>query len=90
MSIFKPVTVINPAPPAASARRSRACSPRTATRSPWWRGAEKEMILLATELAVSCKYKPHVITADLQRTDAPAPHRARIARARARTRNRRQ
>jgi len=33
---------------------------------------EKEMILLSTELAVSCKYKPHVITADLQRSDAPA------------------
>jgi short-subunit dehydrogenase len=30
------------------------------------------MVLLANELAVSCKYKPHVITADLQRTDAPA------------------
>jgi short-subunit dehydrogenase len=33
---------------------------------------EKEMVLLATEIAVSSQYKPHVITADLLRTDAPA------------------
>src|SRR6185436_13431027 len=33
---------------------------------------EKEMVLLATELAVSAKYKPIVVTADLQRADAPA------------------
>src|SRR5689334_1690617 len=30
------------------------------------------MVLLATEIAVSAKHKPHVITADLQRSDSPA------------------
>jgi short-subunit dehydrogenase len=33
---------------------------------------EKEMVLIANEIAVSAKYKPHVITVDLQRSDAPA------------------
>src|SRR4029077_13679500 len=33
---------------------------------------EKEMVLLSNELAVACKHKPHVIVADLLRTDAPA------------------
>jgi short-subunit dehydrogenase len=33
---------------------------------------EKEMVLLATEIAVSAKFKPHVIPVDLQRADAPA------------------
>src|SRR4029077_8474709 len=33
---------------------------------------EKEMTLLATEIAVSAKHKPIVIPQDLQRADAPA------------------
>src|SRR5205085_11568756 len=33
---------------------------------------EKEMVLLANEIAVWAKHKPHVIMADLQRSDAPA------------------
>jgi uncharacterized protein len=33
---------------------------------------EKEMVLLANEIAVAAKFRPHVIPVDLQRSDAPA------------------
>ena len=71
MSIFKPVTVITGASVGIGAALARVFATNGHEVALVAR-REKEMVLLATELAVSCKYKPHVITADLQRTDAPA------------------
>jgi short-subunit dehydrogenase len=71
MSIFKPVTVITGA--SGGIGEALACVfARNGHEVALVARREKEMVLLSTELAVSCKYKPHVITADLQRTDAPA------------------
>jgi len=70
-SIFKPVTVITGASVGIGAALARVFA-RNGHEVALVARREKEMVLLATELAVSAKYKPHVITADLQRTDAPA------------------
>ena len=71
MSIFKPVTVITGASVGIGEALARVFA-RNGHEVALVARREKEMVLLATELAVSCKYKPHVIMADLQRTDAPA------------------
>src|SRR2546423_6013277 len=70
-SIFKPVTVITGASVGIGAALARVFV-RNGHEVALVARREKEMVLLATELAVSAKYKPHVITADLQRSDAPA------------------
>jgi short-subunit dehydrogenase len=70
-SIFKPVTVITGASVGIGAALARVFV-RNGHEVALVARREKEMTLLATELAVSAKYKPHVITADLQRSDAPA------------------
>ena len=71
MSIFKPVTVVTGASVGIGAALARVFA-RNGHEVALVARREKEMVLLANELAVSCKYKPHVITADLQRSDAPA------------------
>jgi len=71
MSIFKPVTVVTGASSGIGEALARVFA-RKGHEVALVARREKEMILLSTELAVSCKYKPHVITADLQRSDAPA------------------
>ena len=70
-SIFKPVTVITGASVGIGAALARVFA-RNGHEIALVARREKEMTLLATEIAVSAKYKPHVIAADLQRTDAPA------------------
>jgi short-subunit dehydrogenase len=71
MSIFQPVTVVTGASGGIGAALARVFA-KNGHEVALVARREKEMVLLATELAVSCKYKPHVITADLQRSDAPA------------------
>jgi short-subunit dehydrogenase len=71
MSIFKPVTVVTGASIGIGAALARVFA-KNGHEVALVARREKEMVLLATELAVSCKHKPHVITADLQRSDAPA------------------
>jgi uncharacterized protein len=71
MSIFKPVTVVTGASVGIGEALARVFA-RNGHEVALVARREKEMVLLANELAVSCKYKPHVITADLLRTDAPA------------------
>jgi short-subunit dehydrogenase len=71
MSIFKPVTVVTGASGGIGEALARVFA-QNGHEVALVARREKEMILLSTELAVSCKYKPHVITADLQRSDAPA------------------
>jgi len=71
MSIFKPVTVVTGASGGIGEALARVFA-RHGHEVALVARREKEMILLSTELAVSCKYKPHVIVADLQRSDAPA------------------
>lgn len=71
MSIFKPVTVITGASGGIGEALARVFA-KNGHEVALVARREKEMVLLATELAVTCKYKPHVIAADLQRTDAPA------------------
>src|SRR5882724_11251861 len=71
MSIFKPVTVITGASVGIGEALARVFA-KNGHEVALVARREKEMILLSTELALSCKYKPHVITADLQRSDAPA------------------
>ena len=71
MSIFKPVTVVTGASVGIGEALARVFA-KNGHEVALVARREKEMVLLATELAVSCKYKPHVIIADLQRSDAPA------------------
>jgi len=71
MSIFKPVTVVTGASVGIGEALARVFA-KNGHEVALVARREKEMVLLANELAVSCKYKPHVITADLQRSDAPA------------------
>src|SRR5947207_15156016 len=71
MSIFKPVTVVTGASGGIGEALARVFA-QNGHEVALVARREKEMILLANELAVSCKYKPHVIMADLQRSDAPA------------------
>jgi hypothetical protein len=71
MSIFKPVTVVTGASGGIGEALARVFA-KSGHEVALVARREKEMILLANELAVSCKYKPHVIIADLQRSDAPA------------------
>src|ERR1044072_8450879 len=71
MSIFKPVTVVTGAWVGMGEALARVFA-KNGHEVALVARREKEMVLLANELAVSCKYKPHVIPADLQRTDAPA------------------
>ena len=71
MSIFKPVTVVTGASAGIGASLARVFA-RHGHEVALVARREKEMVLLANELAVSARYKPHVITADLLRTDAPA------------------
>jgi len=70
-SIFKPVTVITGASVGIGAALARVFA-RNGHEVALVARREKEMTLLATEIAVSAKYKPIVITQDLQRADAPA------------------
>src|SRR5436853_7015569 len=70
-SIFKPVTGITGASVGIGAALARVFA-RNGHEVALVARREQEMTLLATELAVSAKYKPHVIPADLQRSDAPA------------------
>lgn len=71
MSIFKPVTVITGASTGIGAALARVFA-KNGHEVALVARREKEMVLLATELAVTSKHKPHVVTADLQRSDAPA------------------
>ena len=71
MSIFKPVTVVTGASAGIGEALARVFA-KNGHEVALVARREKEMVLLANELAVSCKHKPHVITADLLRTDAPA------------------
>jgi short-subunit dehydrogenase len=70
-SIFKPVTVITGASVGIGAALARVFA-RNGHQIALIARREKEMTLLATEIAVSAKYQPVVITQDLQRADAPA------------------
>jgi len=71
MSIFKPVTVVTGASVGIGAELARVFA-RNGHEVALVARREKEMVLLANEIAVSAKIRPHVITADLQRSDAPA------------------
>lgn len=70
-SIFKPVTVITGASVGIGAALARVFAANGHEVALVAR-REKEMLLLQTELAVTAKYRPHVVVADLQRSDAPA------------------
>src|SRR5437879_2831594 len=71
MSIFKPVTVVTGASSGIGAELARVFA-HNGHEVALVARREKEMVLIANEIAVSAKYKPHVITVDLQRSDAPA------------------
>src|SRR3954468_19759303 len=71
MSIFKPVTVVTGASSGIGAELARVFA-RNGHEVALVARREKEMVLIANDIAVSAKYKPHVIVADLQRSDAPA------------------
>ena len=71
MSIFKPVTVVTGASVGIGEALARVFA-RNGHEVALVARREKEMVLLSNELAVTCKHKPHVIVADLLRTDAPA------------------
>ncbi len=71
MSIFKPVTVITGASVGIGAALARVFVTNGHEVALVAR-REKEMVILANELEATAKFKPHVIVADLQRTDAPA------------------
>src|SRR6185437_5614733 len=70
-SIFKPVTVITGASVGIGAALARVFA-NNGHEVALVARREKEMILLANELSVSAAIKPHVIVADLFRSDAPA------------------
>src|SRR5262245_42396637 len=70
-SIFKPVTVITGASAGIGASLARVFA-RNGHEIALVSRREKEMTLLATEIAVSAKHRPIVIPQDLQRSDAPA------------------
>ena len=70
-SIFRPVTVITGASVGIGASLARVFA-RNGHEIALVSRREKEMTLLATEIAVSAKHKPIVVTEDLQRSDAPA------------------
>jgi short-subunit dehydrogenase len=70
-SIFRPVTVVTGASVGIGAALARVFA-RNGHEVALVARREKEMTLLATEIAVWAKHRPHVITADLQRSDAPA------------------
>ncbi len=70
-SIFRPVTVITGASVGIGAALARVFA-RNGHEIALVSRREKEMTLLATEIAVSAKHKPIVIAQDLQRSDAPA------------------
>jgi hypothetical protein len=70
-SIFKPVTVVTGASVGIGAELARVFAYNGHEVALVAR-REKEMILLSNEIAVSAPHKPHVITVDLLRTDAPA------------------
>src|SRR3954470_12458950 len=71
MSIFKPVTVVTGASGGIGAELAGVFA-RNGHEVALVARREKEMVLIANQIAVSAKYKPHVITVDLQRSDAPA------------------
>jgi len=71
MSIFKPVVVVTGASVGIGAELARVFA-RNGHEVALVARREKEMVLLANEIAVSAQYKPHVIAVDLQRSDAPA------------------
>lgn len=71
MSIFKPVTVITGASAGIGAELVRVFA-RNGHEVAMVARREKEMVLLANELAGTVQHKPHVIVVDLQRSDAPA------------------
>jgi short-subunit dehydrogenase len=70
-SIFKPVTVITGASVGIGAALARVFA-KNGHEIALVARREKEMALLANELAVFAQHRPHVIMADLQRADAPA------------------
>jgi len=70
-SIFNPVTVVTGASVGIGAALARVFA-RNGHEVALVARREKEMTLLATEIAVWAKHKPHVTAADLQRSDAPA------------------
>ncbi len=70
-SIFKPVTVITGASVGIGAALARVFA-NNGHEVALVARREKEMILLANELSVTAAIKPHVIVADLLRSDAPA------------------
>src|SRR3954453_16815918 len=70
-SIFRPVTVITGASVGIGAALARVFA-KNGHEIALIARREKEMTLLATEIAVSAKDKAIVIMADLQRSDAPA------------------
>ena len=74
MSIFKPVTVVTGASAGIGAELARVFA-HNGHEVALVARREKEMVLIANDIAVSAKYKPHVIVVDLQRSDAPARRR---------------
>jgi hypothetical protein len=70
-SIFKPVTVITGASAGIGAALARVFA-NNGHEVALVARREKEMILLANELSVTAAIKPHVIVADLLRSDAPS------------------
>src|SRR5947209_19284715 len=70
-SIFKPVTVVTGASVGIGAALARVFA-RNGHEVALVARREQEMVLLANEIAVWAKHKPHVIMDDLQRSDAPA------------------
>src|SRR5688572_8023350 len=71
MSIFKPVTVVTGASSGIGAELAKVFA-RNGHEVALVARREAEMVLLANEIAVSARHKPHVIPFDLLRTDAPA------------------
>ena len=70
-SIYKPVTLITGGSVGIGAALARVFA-RNGHEVALVARREQDMVLLANEIAVWAKHKPHVIPADLQRVDAPA------------------